>query len=131
MRYPSIAFGDASFLKLMMVTVPGEDESGSSESVDSRDARLSTSLSNINARSLSTGQKQLRMRYLELLDSIDQAIEEIRELLNEVHSVLSQGSDSTLSPYSIVSLASIIKDIKKVCSSSLSRDLVILTMPVL
>jgi 3-methyladenine DNA glycosylase AlkC len=45
--------------------------------------------------------------------SIDQAIEEIRELLNEVHSVLSKGN-SSLSPYSIVSLASIIKDIKKV-----------------
>lgn len=93
--------------------VGGDDESGVSEAMDQKDARLSSSLSNLKARSLSTGQKQLRMRYLELLDSIDQAIEEIRELLNEVHSVLSKG-DSSLSPYSIVSLASIIKDIKKV-----------------
>ncbi|ELR20796.1 GTPase activating protein Sar1, putative [Acanthamoeba castellanii str. Neff] len=93
----------------------GDDESGASEAMD-HNPRLSSSLSNLKARSLSTGQKQLRMRYLELLDSIDQAIEEIRELLNEVHSVLSKGN-SSLSPYSIVSLASIIKDIKKIWES--------------
>jgi hypothetical protein len=48
----------------------GDDESGASESMD-HNPRLSSSLSNLKARSLSTGQKQLRMRYLELLDRCD------------------------------------------------------------
>ncbi|KAL6073899.1 Ras GTPase activating protein ira2 [Balamuthia mandrillaris] len=66
---------------------------------------------------LSTRQKDLKLRYMELLDSIEQAISEMAHLIKEVRNVLTIQDKQPKSAHSIVSYASIVKDVKKIWDS--------------